>query len=181
MSVVSLATSCALPTFTRLLNQILISDERQWLSWKSSDTPTLAILQIWTASHMYFGVASLCAGMLSSQIGRVLLFASLGLSWAVTQWAPFCLIGFLLHRYQERQSANGVTDGFHRHRTGVVIGLHNAAISAPQMFSAVICSIVFTAAGNGNWGTFLVILSGGCWALVAGFVSLLFMGDLQHI
>jgi solute carrier family 45 protein 1/2/4 len=106
---------------------------------------------------------------------------SLGLSWAVTQWAPFCLIGLLLSRRNGRRLESGSFEEPNPLRTGAVVGLHNAAISAPQILSAAICTIAFSASSDSHRGTLLILLSGGCWALVAAFALFLFFPDLQRV
>ncbi|KEQ90517.1 hypothetical protein AUEXF2481DRAFT_569273 [Aureobasidium subglaciale EXF-2481] len=181
MSVISFLASCVLPTAIRLLDRAQNSDESNWLSCQSSKVPTKAILQVWMASHVYFAMMSFFAGFVGSQTGITLIMTSLGLSWAVTQWAPFCLIGLLLSRRQGRRLESGSVEESDPLRTGAVLGLHNAAISAPQILSAAICSLVFTASSDTHHGTLLILLSGGCWTFVAAFALFLFSTDLQRI
>jgi solute carrier family 45 protein 1/2/4 len=138
------------------------------------------MLQVWIASHIYFAIAAFFAGMVGSQVGVVLMISSLGLSWAVTLWVPFCLIGMILSKEQE-DYLNRAALGHQPPQLGSVVGLHNAAISAPQILSAFICSFIFTASGDVAEGTLMVLLSGGCWALVAAFVLWIFFVDLQRI
>lgn len=56
--------------------------------------------------------------------GRILLVALAGFNWSLTQWAPFTLIN-------ERLLADGLD-------AGIVMSLHNVAISLPQILSALL-------------------------------------------
>ena len=181
LSLIAFVANCALPLITRLLDGILNSNETIRPPWKRSKTPTRAILQVWIASHAYFAFAVFFAGMIGSQAGVILMISSLGLSWAVTLWVPFCLIGLILSRQQEDHLKSGAFEDLQPPQMGAVVGFHNAAISAPQILSALICSVVFTASSDAAQGTLLVLLSGGCWTLVAAFVLWVFFADLQHI
>jgi len=181
LSTVAFVANCALPRLTTLLDRLLNSNGTMPPHWKYPKTPTKAILQIWLASHLYSAFVLFFAGMVGSQTGVILLISSLGLSWAVTLWVPFCLIGLLMSRKREHHLDSGTNGDHQLTQMGVVVGLHNAAISVPQILSALICSAVFMASTTANQGTLMVLLSGGCWMLVAAFALCIFFSDLQYI
>jgi hypothetical protein len=181
LSIIAFVANCALPLITSLLDRILNSKKTIRTPWKRSKTPTKAILQVWIASHAYFAFAVFFAGMIGSQAGVILMISSFGLSWAVTPWVPFCLIELLMSRQQEDHPNSDAFEGHQPPQIGAVVGFYNAAISAPQILSALICSAVFTASSDAAQGTLMVLLSGSCWTLVAAFALWVFFADLQHI
>ena len=129
-----------------------------------------------------------------------------GLSWAMTLWAPFALIATdiskrdALRRAQEAP-VNDISPSTRDDSTteedaeastavateeesatadiqaGVVLGLHNVAISAPQIIATVVSSVIFEvaqrdrgAAGDTSLGW--VLKFGGLAALVAAWRTL---------
>ena len=127
-----------------------------------------------------------------------ILVASLGLSWAVSQWAPFAVIGREIatsvtsqRQYQRVQygdddeDENGIQISTISDETTIttatssdvqaaaIMGIHNAAISAPQVVAALMCSIVFWLVKVMGWGngTACVMRVGGIAALGAGWLS----------
>ena len=86
------------------------------------------------------------------------MVAVVGLSWSLTLWAPFALISAeISKRGEERRTAqrkkllSGEAQGFfhddemdeEEDRAGIILGLHNVAVSAPQVVATLICSAVF--------------------------------------
>ncbi|KAL2062559.1 hypothetical protein VTL71DRAFT_6825 [Oculimacula yallundae] len=180
LSITAFVANCVLPFAVTSLNKISNSNQIVRLPRKDPEPPTKAMLQVWIASHIYFAIIAFLAGRVGSQIGTVFMISSLGFSWAVTLWIPFCLIGIILSREQEDYLDRAAV-GHQPPQLGLVVGLHNAAISVPQILSALICSFTFTTSGDTAEGTLMVLLSGGCWALVAAFVLWIFFVDLQRI
>ncbi|KAI8060543.1 major facilitator superfamily domain-containing protein [Gongronella butleri] len=96
-SLVSLASSFLLPIFVRA------SAERNEMSTRVPPYQCLTLPEIWTASHFLF-----CAAMLSTWFVNDVLAASLvigicGVSWAVSMWAPFSLIGETIAQIEQQQ------------------------------------------------------------------------------
>lgn len=93
----------------------------------------------------------------------------------MTLWAPFAIIGIEIATLQDLLSSDpedrvgAVTDC----DAGIILSLHNIAISAPQILAALVCSGVFWLAqflrssDSTSW-TFRV---GGLSALVAAWLS----------
>lgn len=110
------------------------------------------------------------------------MLSSIGWSWAVTLWVPYALMGTLLSRQLEdnrvliRDSSAG-----HNSQTKIVVGLHNAAVSAPQIMSALTCSLAYTATESGTQGDILSLLVGGSWTLVAVVVLVVSFEDLSRV
>ena len=115
----------------------------------------------------------------TSQAAATFVIASAGLSWALTLWAPFAVIGSELASHPVVLDAIGdAGDGdltvlSLEVQAGAIMGLHNVAIAAPQIFAALACSGVFwlaRVAGN-PYGTGLVLRAGGVAALGAAYLT----------
>ena len=114
-----------------------------------------------------------------------ILVSSLGLLWAVTLWAPFAIIGKELtasEALREQMDREGEDEDEHRDATGgnkeevqaaAVMGIHNAACSAPQVVAALICSAVFSVVKAMGWG------NGTAWVMRVGGVAALGAGCLN--
>jgi len=137
-----------------------------------TEISSVTIGYMWMLSHAYFTVAMFLTFFVTSNIGRMLLVASVGISWAITLWAPYCLIGVVLSRRQ-RLDCQDIPE------TGAVMGLHNAAISAPQVFSALICSTVFALFSGAEAGVIWALRIGGCWTVVAIYLSWKLTDELE--
>lgn len=103
--------------------------------------------------------------LISSIPGTYVLVGMVGISWAVTIWAPFAIISIELSAEEEASQ-----------RIGTVIGLHNVAIAVPQILAALLCGLVFwlfdvfgsTQSGQGlGW----VVRMGGLSAIVAAVLT----------
>ncbi|KAG6036922.1 hypothetical protein E4U41_005425 [Claviceps citrina] len=98
-----------------------------------------ALRQTWAASQILFATAMLLTILVSSPWQAHVLMGLSGISWAVSIWAPHAIIGAHI-------SASGRVGGAAPKcevRPGIVVGLHNAAVSAPQIVSAACCGLLF--------------------------------------
>ena len=96
----------------------LQSTRRMWMYWTLSQA-TAAILWLSSAD-------------VTPLVGRATLVGISGCSWAVTGWVPHALLNQQLTKnddYDERGSAKGM-----------VIALHNTAMSVPQVIAAIFCA-----------------------------------------
>lgn len=137
------------------------------------------ISQAWTCAHIFFALAMFATMMVTSPAAATFLVASVGLSWALTHWAPFAIIG---HELATRQPFSTSANGFPDDETstfavevqaGAIMGLHNVAISAPQILAALACSAIFGLAKSfgSQDGTGWVLRAGGCAALCAAYLT----------
>ncbi|KAK4690270.1 hypothetical protein P7C71_g6480, partial [Lecanoromycetidae sp. Uapishka_2] len=115
----------------------------------------------------------------NSQANATFVIASVGLSWALTLWAPFAIIGNELAARQSLQDTISDISGEEPPpvsrdvQAGAIMGLHNVAISAPQIIAALASSGIFELAklrGSSN-GTAWVLRSGGFAALGAAYLT----------
>ncbi|KAJ7216334.1 hypothetical protein GGX14DRAFT_604390 [Mycena pura] len=103
-AILALATNVLLPLFTRST----AAKTRGHVRIDSSDVPGHATVPLgfdvpaalkfplstlWAWSHLLFGACMLGTFYVSSVEGAIFLIALTGIPWAVTQWAPFSLLG----------------------------------------------------------------------------------------
>jgi solute carrier family 45 protein 1/2/4 len=94
-------------------------------SGKAKRRMPLAIL--WMIGQLSYSGIMFCA-LIAEGEGRIVLVALAGFNWSLTQWAPFTLINE--HLLDDELDA------------GIVMSLHNAAISLPQILSALLAGSV---------------------------------------
>jgi solute carrier family 45 protein 1/2/4 len=90
-------------------------------------------------SHILFAICMLLTIVVTSFTGIFVLVGLSGISWAITIWAPFAIIG--------AEISDGLVEnpllGRYERRQGIVMGLHNVAIASPQVVAAVGSTIIF--------------------------------------
>lgn len=94
-AVVALVTTFVMPLFV-----LRDEDRRRGLlapakGWSNRRKMHLATL--WAASHLLFALCMAATLFTSSVFEATLLMAVVGFSWAITQWAPFSLLGEAIH------------------------------------------------------------------------------------
>ncbi|MCJ1449584.1 MAG: hypothetical protein MMC23_010106 [Stictis urceolatum] len=160
--------------------------------------PHLTLRRAWLYSHLLFAACMLCTLLVTTPGGATVLTAFVGISWALTMWAPFALISAEISkretirrarkaRYmrtpsgqhdqtfsQHRESFSGDDEG--HDQAGVVLGLHNVAVSAPQILATLVSSAIFKAtqkdrgaAGDDSIGW--VLRFGGLAAIAAAVMT----------
>lgn len=193
-SVVSLAASFIMPFVAK------DDTDRVLARWRPKLT------SIWTGSHLVFSVAMFATLYVGSVSAATAVVALCGYSWAITTWAPFALIGEEIHRItdslptvrqseevqEERGSSSSVPGGTAISRspsgreigsepganqTGVYLGIHNIAISAPQFVCTFVSSLVFfllergSDEPDGGHAIAVTFQIGGLMTLVAAYLS----------
>lgn len=124
--------------------------------------PWLTLPRAWTASHILTSVTLLSTVLAHSRIPSIILVSLLGISWAMTQWAPYALISTEIARFNSRSSISTTVDsddqrehanaerGSLKLEAGAIMGVHNMSIAAPQIIAAVGGSALFWVLGR--WG-----------------------------
>ena len=169
--------------------------------------PGLTLRRAWLLSHVLFAVCMALTVFVGTVEGGYALAGFVGISWALTLWAPFALIALDIsrlaqrNRHQRRASQVAATsDGTDylvpadeissfEDQAGIVLGLHNVAISAPQVLSSIISSLIFKAtqrdrgvAKDNSVGW--VLRFGGVAALVAALMTTRIdemVEDIKHV
>lgn len=107
----------------------------------------ITMSRAWSLSHLLFSLTLLTTLLPQTQTTATILAAFIGVSWAFTLWIPFAIIGREIAKRQDRNAK--VLEGalemepVRQDQAGAIMGLHNCAISAPQILAALICGAVF--------------------------------------
>ena len=123
--------------------------------------PGARIQRVWMWSHVLYATCIMATFFVKSLGGTYVLVSLCGVSWGVTIWAPFSLISMAIRDEEDEEeeetdrqggeedaSEAAASDADHEQverRPGIVMALHNAAISAPQIVAVAVSSIVFHA------------------------------------
>ncbi|KAK3077285.1 hypothetical protein LTS18_010730, partial [Coniosporium uncinatum] len=116
---------------------------------------SLTLRRAWLLSHILFAVLMFCTFFVNSVTLATVLVGIIGIPWALTSWAPFALISAeiskrdairrgLIRPPPTRDAqllAAGEDDS--ADQAGVVLGIHNVAVSLPQVIATLVCSIIF--------------------------------------
>jgi solute carrier family 45 protein 1/2/4 len=180
--------------------------------------PGLTLRRTWLLSHILFALCMFSTFFISYYPAGSIVIGFVGISWAVTLWAPFALISAEVSRIElqrrlnrhrtmhaegsasqrntsgsyapvsaeddhENQGGgeNDLEQGTQREaehlvQAGIVLGIHNVAVSFPQIFSSLACSAIFKVAQKPRgapWDDSVgwVLRFGGCAALVAAWLT----------
>ncbi|PYH63871.1 putative sucrose transporter [Aspergillus vadensis CBS 113365] len=162
--------------------------------------PGLSLRRAWLLSHCLFAICMFSTFFVSSPGQASVMTGVIGIAWAVTAWAPYALIaseiaqedpGRPAHRREGSGEVEGAsilpyvqesdeprrTEEKSVNQAGVVLGLHNVAISFPQIISSAIGSLIFKALQKPRgqpWDTSTswVMRLGGCAAILAACLTM---------
>jgi solute carrier family 45 protein 1/2/4 len=119
------------------------------------EIPSLTLRRVWLYSHILFCFCMWSTLMVRSVPLATGLIAVVGVPWAITMWAPFALISAEISKRDAIRRgvlpAPPTTDGALLaaneddtvDQAGIVLGIHNVAISAPQVIATVVGSVLF--------------------------------------
>lgn len=135
--------------------------------------PWLTLRRAWLLSHLLFALCMALTFFVTTPLEATILSGVVGLSWALSLWAPFALISAEISK---RDAAARKTGGINDDQAGMVLGLHNAAISAPQIVATLVSSVIFRIAQKprgapGDDSVSWVMRFGGLAALVAAYMT----------
>lgn len=112
--------------------------------------PGLTVKRVWTLSHVVFFLTMMSTYWIRNAAAATVFVGVWGIVWAVALWAPFTLISEEISRIRVKKGKAIVTnDNNHRrymsyeHEAGIVLGVFNVYISAPQVISSLISSLIF--------------------------------------
>ncbi|KAL8688733.1 MAG: hypothetical protein Q9218_005432 [Villophora microphyllina] len=135
--------------------------------------PWLTLRRAWLLSHLLFALCMALTFFITTPLAATVLAGVVGVSWALSLWAPFALISAEISK---RDAAARKTGGVNDDQAGVVLGLHNVAISAPQILATLVSSAIFRIAQKprgepGDDSVGWVMRFGGVAALVAAYMT----------
>lgn len=141
----------------------------------AAQIPWLTLRRAWLLSHILFAICMLLTFFINTPTAATVLVGVIGLCWALTLWAPFALISAEISKRDtaaRKQGAGAAKED----QAGVILGLHNVAIAAPQIIATLVSSLIFKftqkprgMAGDDSVGW--VLRFGGIAALVAAYMT----------
>ncbi|KAI2637318.1 hypothetical protein GGS21DRAFT_511066 [Xylaria nigripes] len=161
---------------------------RSWLS--GLVIPGFTLRRAWMLSHLLFAGSMFSALFVRSIEAATLLISIIGITWALTLWAPWAIISAeisrrqaiyqakktqLTHITQDAASDQTSSDEPEPDQAGVILGIHNMAIASPQMIATLGSSIIFRlfqkprgVPGDRSYG--IVLACGGLFVLIAAYL-----------
>ncbi|KAI9027566.1 major facilitator superfamily domain-containing protein [Phycomyces nitens] len=133
----------------------------------------LTLPRAWTISHVIFCIAMLCTVFAKDVVAASVVIGVCGISWSITMWAPFSLLGEYIAQNEARCGRSSVRQSEEQPRVSHPLGVHQNAMS----------SRISLAAGGAGIGT-----EGGIYQIVEHFEpenqssddSQLEMGEYNH-
>ncbi|KAF2012721.1 hypothetical protein BU24DRAFT_257875 [Aaosphaeria arxii CBS 175.79] len=151
---------------------------------------SLTLRRAWFLSHIMFAVLMAATFFVRSTFTATVLVGLIGIPWGITNWAPFALISSEISKRDAMKRglirpasrdaaliAAGEDDAEGADQAGVVLGIHNVAIAAPQVIATFVSSIIFKLLQKprgtpGDNSVAWVLRFGGICALVAAYFTL---------
>ena len=155
---------------------------------------SLTLRRSWFISHIMFTALMVATFFVRGTTSATVLVGLIGIPWALTNWAPFALLsseiskrdamrrGLLRPDPSDREAnriANGEDDAAEQgsDQAGVILGIHNVAIAAPQVIATLVSSIIFRALQKprgvaGDDSVAWVLRFGGVCAIIAAWLTL---------
>lgn len=149
--------------------------------------PGFTLKRAWFLSLILFSFTMLCTLVVTSVQGATVLIGIAGITWAMTLWAPYAIISAEISRRDALERANKLrrvraADSMdldplddpaeEQDAAGVIMGIHNMSIAAPQIIANVGSSIIFKIwqkprGTPGDKSIGIVLAMGGLFVLVA--------------
>ncbi|KAM5351586.1 hypothetical protein ACJ41O_004309 [Fusarium nematophilum] len=167
--------------------------------------PGFTLKRAWFLSLILFGGAMFCTVIVRTVTAATILIGIVGITWAMTLWAPWAIISAEISRRDAiiraqklrtmapRPTAEAASSATARSssndsegssetaeeeeeidQAGVILGIHNMAIAAPQIIATVGSSIIFKIwqkprGTPGDHSISIVLALGGACVLVSSF------------
>lgn len=154
--------------------------------------PWLTLKRAWLLSHLLFAALTWSTLFVTSTTSATILAALIGIPWAMTMWAPFALIAAEVSKRENIRRgllrppptrdgelfARGEDASQGADQAGVVLGIHNVAVAAPQVVATVVSSGIFwmlqgeRGSGNRDDSVGWVLRFGGVAAVGAAWLTM---------
>lgn len=134
----------------------------------SHETGERDLIWLWLSTQPVLGLLLVLTLAAAYQWQGTVLVAVAGLPWAVTQWVPWAVIG-----YETSKLGLSGQDQSEDSKSGAILGVHNMAISLPQVLSGAVSSATYKIAeeAGSQVPTAWVLASSGIAAFVASFLA----------
>ena len=150
----------------------------------------LTLRRAWMLSHVIFAILMWLTFLVRDTTAGTILVGLIGIPWSMTNWAPFALIAAEISKRDSIRrgtirppptrdgellaAGEDVSEG--ADQAGVVLGIHNVAIAAPQVIATLVSSVIFKMLQKprgsvGDDSVAWVLRFGGCAALVAAYLT----------
>lgn len=149
--------------------------------------PWLSLRRAWTISLIMFGLCMFSTLIVPNPTIATIVVGIVGIPWALTIWAPFAIISAeiskrdALRRAQALNVASGgQVDPLSRDdngdQAGVILGIHNVSIAAPQVLATLGSSLIFKFLQKprgtpGDMSMPASLAAGGVFALIAAYMA----------
>lgn len=144
--------------------------------------PWLSLRRAWMLSLVIFAGAMFTALVIQTPLLATIVVGVVGIPWAMTLWAPFAIISAEISKRdalrRQQQSAREVINpgDDNGDQAGVILGIHNVSIAAPQVIATLGSSVIFRALQKprgtpGDRSMPVVLATGGLFALIAAFMA----------
>jgi solute carrier family 45 protein 1/2/4 len=147
----------------------------------------LTLRRAWLLSHILFAFCMFLTFFVRSTAAATAVVGLVGISWAMTLWAPFALISAEVSKRdaarRSRIAGRGNGEEFYARaddesedQAGIILGLHNVAIAAPQVIATLASSLIFKMiqkprGETGDDSVGWVLRFGGGAALIAAYMT----------
>ncbi|KAK3333450.1 major facilitator superfamily domain-containing protein [Cercophora scortea] len=174
-------------------------EKKAWLDYLI--IPGFTLRRAWMFSQILFTGSMLCTVFVRTVTAATVLIGLVGITWALTLWAPWAIISAEISQRDENRRAeqqrnfspsrlpvaslDGYSSDENRVRdlgedddssdqAGVILGIHNMAIAAPQIIATVASSIIFRVFQKprgtpGDHSIAIVLALGGFTVLLSAF------------
>lgn len=153
---------------------------------------------IWIFSFVVYALAMVATGFVVNLHQVLVIFATVGFTWACTIWIPFALTAERIHQlpltevppienepreeelHLETESiSDSASITGHEEKSGIILGIHNSAITLPQFISAFSSFVIFQLVekksedthNDGGRAIAITLQVGGFTALLAAFYA----------
>ena len=161
--------------FRKQLSRFLSLLQIQWLTLRRA----------WLLSHIMFALCMFSTFFIGTSTAATVLTAFIGIPWALSLWAPFALISAEISKrdtearrniHRREETSGEAVVGKQEDQAGVILGLHNVAVSAPQILATLVSSIIFKIAQKPRGTAYdtsvgWVLRFGGLTALLAAYFT----------
>lgn len=193
-AVAAFAGNSILPFIIQPLDSSRPADSRLEKILSRIRVPGLSIRRAWMLSHVFFAICMWSTLFIKTPTAGAVMSGFVGISWSMTNWAPFTLIAADISQRDREKRRNGHSDRDQHSlrdsisgelivkeekevdQAGVVLGLHNVAVSAPQILATLIASSIFQVSqkdrGVANDDSIAQVLRfGGLTAMIAWWAT----------
>ncbi|QSZ34728.1 hypothetical protein DSL72_007583 [Monilinia vaccinii-corymbosi] len=142
--------------------------------------PGLNLRRAWLVSHLLFAGCMFSTLIVRSTTGATVLIALVGVSWAMTLWAPFAIISAEVSKRdavrRARQQSLVGEDDLGEDQAGIILGIHNMSVAAPQILATLGSSLIFNFMQKprgtpGDRSFSVVMAAGGISTLFAAYLT----------